>query len=344
MRMNIGKGLRKRIFSKVTLLLIVMITLLLVGCNSANVSLSDKKHLKAVFERQNKIYYYDEKKQEIKELGESGTLKELLSVSPNNEKIVYQIKTDDTSNKQPEIVVENLRNGKIEKLPINNEEFKIITDIKWINDERILIKSHINPSVLAYGVYDVNTKKEVNFVKGNSLNTYNDGDKLLYTKEVKDTEGTKSYIYINDKLVYELENADEQIQETVLSEDFSKLAFKTFKFDITTGEVTDTIYLADFDKEYKLSNIKSTTVPQVIVGSLMLDKNQLYLSNHDVTYKVENDLFTETDLKKPELNTEKPKEEQLAKFKEILAKQFPKEFVADYLELEELQIYNIKFF
>ncbi|HCQ90972.1 MAG TPA: hypothetical protein DIU45_16255, partial [Clostridium sp.] len=153
----------------------------------------------------------------------------------------------------------------------------------------------------------------------------------------------KSNLYINDKLIYEMENNEEQIQDAVISKDYSKIVFKTFSLNLETGEVKDCIYSADFNKDYKISNIEKTELPPTVFGNLKLDEeNNLYVVNHETAYKVQGTFFTETEYEEEDL--EKPTEEKLTKFKQILAKTFPKEFITDYLQLDELQIYNIQWF
>lgn len=322
-----------------------MVTLPLIGCSNTKVKLADKKYLKAVFERHNKVYFYDEKDAEISEIGADKDLKELLAVSPDSKRIAYQLKKANGETDEPEIVVQNLNNEETKVIQLNNDDLKVITEIEWINEDRILVTSHINPSELAYGVYDVNKNEKINSAKGILLNIYDEGDTLLYTKTIRDISSSKTELYINDKVIYEINNGDEQIQEAIISEDFSKIAFKTFQFDMTTAEVTDKVYNSDLSESFKISNTETVIVPSIIVGAIEFNDNNLYLANKDVVYKIEEDLFTETDLKNRKITkTDKPSEDQLIKFKQTLAKKFPKEFIADYLELEELQIYNIKFF
>lgn len=334
------KGLRK---FKLTILMLTI--LFLVGCSNASiVKLSDKKYLNAVFERNNKIYSYDERKQQINEIGDKGISKELLAVSPNNKKIVYMERNEENKPDSPKIILQDIKGEKTSEIELNNESLRIITDLEWINDERILITSHINPSVLAYGVYNVDTKKEENFVMGILLGVYEEGEKLLYSKTSRKASENKSNIYINDTLIYEVDNSEEQIQDSILSEDYSKIALKTFTVDELSGQVKDKIYYGDFSKDYKISNIEEIELPSILYGSLKIKDNQLYLYNRDVSYKINGDLFTETELELDKQELDQPSEEQLTKFKQILSKKFPNEFIKDYLEMEELQIYNIKFF
>lgn len=344
--MLVKKGSKSKKLVNLLLLFVVLASCLLYGCDKKDdnkVKLAEKAHLKAVFERNNDIYIYDEKKEEIKVVGDQGKRKELLVLSPNHKNIVYRLQQDQNTINNSQIVIQNIKKEKTDVIDIEDEDLKNITEIKWLDDEHILVTAHMNPSVSSYGIYDINSKKQVNSIKGILMGTYDDGQELLHSKTKRNDPSHKSNLYINDKLIYEMENSEEQIQDAVISKDYSKIVFKTFSLNLETGEVKDYIYSADFNEDYKISNIEKTELPPTVFGILKLDEeNNLYIINDKAAYKVQGTFFTETKYKEEGL--EKPTEEKLTKFKQTLAKNFPKEFITDYLKLDELQIYNIQWF
>ncbi len=344
--MLVKKGSKSKKSINLLLIFIMLASCLLYSCDKNDdnkIKLAEKAHLKAVFERNNNIYLYDEKKEEIKVVGDENRRKELLILSPNHKNIAYKFQQEPDKINNSQVVIQNIKSGKMKIIDIEDDDLKNITEIKWLDDDRILVTAHLNPSVLAYGIYDVNSKEQINFVKGILMGIYDDGKELLYSKTKRNDPNHISNLYMNDKLIYEMENKDEQIQDAVISEDYSKIVFKTYSLNLETGEIKDSIYTADFNKDYKISNIQKTELPPDIFGSLKLDKeNNLYVVNHKAAYKVQGSFFSEAEYKEEEI--EKPTEEKLTKFKQTLAKTFPKEFIKDYLQLDELQIYNIQWF
>ena len=343
-----NKDVHKSTHARILMLLVILSCIMLTSCgNISNEKLSDKKYLKAVFERHNKIYFYNEKKKQISELGDKSKKKELLAISPNHKKIAYKYVENSASDLS--VIIETLNDGNTETLEVKNDGLGAVIELKWINDDRLMITTHINPSVLTYSIYDINSKKQINFAKGILMEIYDDGDKLLYSKTLRNDPNHKANLYLNDQLIYEMDNTTEKIQSATISEDKSKFAFKSIGFNEEKQEIEEYIYKGSLSSDNKSSNVEKIKMPPIIFGKLQLDnENNLYVVNENTSYKIEGNLFQEEkiedDNSKNKITENKPSEEQLIVFKDILKNTFLNEFIEDYLELKDLQIYNITFF
>lgn len=92
-----------------------------------------------------------------------------------------------------------------------------------------------------------------------------------------------------------------------------------------------------------ISNISKITIPSNISGTAFYDKsNDLFIKGDESSYRVEGSFFTLIETAQEVESI--PTEEQFIKFKQVLKKTFVDEFIEDYLQLDELEIYNIQWF
>jgi hypothetical protein len=298
---------------------------------------------KAVFERNNNIYFYDEKLGNLYPIGDTTKFKELMVLSPDEKNIAFKYFYEDGVN-PTEIVIYNLESKEYNKISIDDEELKNIIELKWINNERLLVSSAINPSVLKYGIYDVNSKEQIHNIKGLLMDIFEDGNLLLYSKTTRKNEEDNSSLFLGEKLIYQIDNSLEEISFATISEDKKNIAFTTFSYSLNKGEVGEVLYTGKFHKDQLVvTDINKVNVPSNIIGTPFFDKNNnLYIKGEEDNYKVEGSFFSLVEM--PQEEDVKPTQEQLVKFKQVLKRIFVDEFIEDYLQLDELEIYNIQWF
>ena len=107
------------------------------------------------------------------------------------------------------------------------------------------------------------------------------------------------------------------------------------------GKVSAYLNVAEINSNGKaISNLKRIVINSDTDGELKFDdKNNLSIIDEKFIYKLK-------DGKLIKLNNTLPKEtelsaEQLKKFRQTLAKQFPKEVISDQTVLEDIDIYNM---
>lgn len=337
---------------KVALLIIfcALFIVLITGCTKDNdnkveeeSNKKDLKYTKAVFERNNNIYLYDEEQQQLQPIGDTTRFKELMVLNPDKKRIAYKYSYEE-NNPAIEVIIYNIAKNKYDTINIADEELKNIIELKWINKDKIMIIATLNPSVLKYGIYDVNTKQLINSAKGLLMETLNNGELLLYSKTSRSSEKEKSNLYLGNKLLFEVDNTEEEIQFAKISNDKKQIAFTAMIYDLENGGVKEFLYTGklDFDKA-SVSSIKKIAIPSNIVGEPYFDKeNKLFIKNEEDTYKIDGTFFSLIETKEEEVVGPSP--EQLTGLKKLLKNTFVDEFIEDYLQLDELQIYNIQWF
>ncbi len=303
----------------------------------------DIKYTKAVFERNSNIYLYDEKQQQLQPIGDTVKYKELMVLSPDKKKIAFKYFYKE-NNPTTEVVVYSIGKNKYETIDIEDEELKNIIELKWIDKNRVLIIAALNPSVLKYGIYDVNTKQLINSTKGLLMEVLNNGELLLYSRTSRTGEKQKSNLYLGDKLLYELDNLGEEVQFAAISNNEKQIAFTTLSYDLENGGVKEFLYSGKIDLDkVSITGIKKVDIPSNIIGEPYFDKDdKLFIKNEEACYKIDGTFFSIVENKEEEIIV--PSAEQLTAFKQVLKKTFVDEFIEDYLQLDELQIYNIQWF
>ncbi|MEG0771803.1 hypothetical protein [Clostridium sp.] len=342
-----------RFLRKFTLMIIcITMIFLITACTNKGEKIVDKtkdepketqkSYVNAVFERNNNIYFYDEKMGSLYPIGDTTKFKELTMLSPDKKRVAFKYFYEEELD-QTEIFIYNLESKEYNKIAVDDELENIIS-LTWINNERLLVSAAINPSVLKYGIYDINSNKQVNSIKGLLMEVFEDGNILLYSKTSRSDEKENSTLYLGDKLIYQLDNSIEEIHFATISSDKRNIAFSTFSYDADKGEVVEFLYNGKFDfATSTISDISKITIPSNISGAIFYDKsNDLFIKGEESNYRVEGSFFTLIDTAQEVESI--PTEEQLIKFKQVLKKTFVDEFIEDYLQLDELEIYNIQWF
>lgn len=296
-----------------------------------------ENYIKAVFERHNNIYFYDEKNGQLQPIGESTKFKELTTLSPDKRNVAFKYFYEENNN-SAEVIIYNLESKSYRTIPIKDEEMQNIVEFKWINEQQLLVAASINPSVLKYEIYDINSMEKLSSVKGLLMEVTKE-QMYLYAKG--DKQRNNNSLYLGDKLIYKLENSEEEVHFAAITEDKKKVAFRTISYGGNNGEIKEFLYLAELDMDnLPLKKIEKIDISSNVLGNLEFDKeNNLYVKGEEYVYKLENSTFVVyNEVKKEDLQ---PTEEQLLKFKKVLKSTFTNEFVQEYLELEEIEIFNI---
>lgn len=302
--------------------------------------IEEENHIKAVFERHNNIYLYDEKYEQLQPIGETTKFKELMALSPDKKNIAFKYFYEESSN-SIEVIIYNLEGKSYKTITIEDLEMQNIVELKWINEKDILISSAINPSVLKYEIYDISAMEQLSSVKGLLMKVMKDKT-YLYSKG--DKEVNNNNLYLGEKLIYKLKNKEEEIHFADISEDEKKIAFRTISYGKNGGEIKEYLYITELNLDsLPLKTPEKLEIPPNVLGEVFFDKEgSLYIKGEEYVYKLEGTEFKL--IGEAKKDSTQPTEEQLTKFKKFLKDNFDNEFIQDYLELEEMEIYNIQWF
>jgi hypothetical protein len=295
------------------------------------------------FEKDNNIYLYDEISKQIKSLGDDSKSKDLLSVSPDKNNIVFRYFDEGKATYPPQVVVYNIKNKSLVDIVVDNKNTQQITELKWINNENILVTGHINPSASGYSVYNVKSKKELLSCVGTIRDISIDTKKLLYSKTPHIFPRPKANLYINDNIIFEAVSDNEEIFDGAMSKDGKILAFRSWvpnEADIN-GEVMAYLNIATINSDGKgISGLKKISISSDTTGDIKFDnKGTVIIIGDDFIYKLkDNNLIKEQNMlpKKEELS-----EQQIKGFKQALSKQFPEELISEETLLEDINIWNM---
>ena len=122
---------------------------------------ANTKITKIAFEKNNNVYIYDEINEQIKSIGDNSKLKDLLKVSPDKTKIVFRYFNEEKAIYPPHIIIYDIKTESLTDIVIDNKNVQQIIELKWIDNENILVTGHINPSVSGYAVYNIKSKVEL---------------------------------------------------------------------------------------------------------------------------------------------------------------------------------------
>ena len=303
----------------------------------------NSKLTKIAFEKNNNVYLYDEINEQIKSLGDNSNSKDLLKLSPDKTKIVFRSFNEKKETYPPHIIVYDIKTEKSTEIDINNKDVQQIIELKWIDNENILVTGHINPSASGYTVYNIKNKLEiiscVGTIRDISINKKN----ILYSDTPHTFPQPKANLYINGNKIFESKDDKEEIYDGVISKDGKILAFRSWLSDSknSSGEVNAYINVAKINNDGKsISDLKKTSINSETTGELKFDdKNNINIIGDEFIYKLEegNIIKEKNNLpKQAELS-----EGQLKKFKQILNKQFPEDPILEQTVLEDIDIYNV---
>jgi len=304
------------------------------------------KITKVAFEKNNNIYLYDETKEQIKSIGDKSKYKDLLKLSPDKTKIVFRYFSGEKATYPPHLIIYDIKTESLTDIVINNKNLQQIIDLKWIDNENILVTGHINPSVSSYAVYSIKNKQEVIDCLGTLRDITIDKKNILYSDTPHIFPKPKANLYINGNKIFEMNDAREEIFDGELSTDGKMIAFRSYVENegSSKGEAFAYLNLAKVNSDGKsISDLKKITISGDTNGEMKFDdKNNLSIVGEQFIYKLKAGTLIkgENSLPKiPQFSTE-----QLEKFKQILAKEFPEELISQETVLEDIDIYDIQGF
>ncbi|HEY8891499.1 MAG TPA: hypothetical protein VIM70_14725 [Clostridium sp.] len=300
------------------------------------------KTTKIAFEKNNNVYIYDETNQQIKSLGDNSKLKDLLAISPDKTKIVFRYFNEGKEIYPPHIIVYDIKTGKLTDIVINNENVQQIIELKWIDDENILVTGHIDPSASGYTVYNIKSKAEIISCIGTIRDVTINKKNILYSNTPHIFPQVKANLYLNNNKIFETNIDKEEIFDGVLSRDGKILAFRSYiEGDKKINSQTRTyLNVANVNSDGKgINGLLRIAINSDTSGVLKFDdKNNISIIGDDFIYKLESGkLNKEKNILKKQ---EELSAEQLKKFKTVLAKQFPKDIISEKTLLEDIGIYN----
>ncbi len=78
-------------------------------------------------------------------------------------------------------------------------------NLKWIDNENILVTGHINPSVSGYAVYNIKSKVELISCVGTIRDVTINKKNILYSNTPHIFPQPKANLYINGNKIFEVE-------------------------------------------------------------------------------------------------------------------------------------------
>ena len=145
------------------------------------------------------MYIYDEISRQIKSLGDNLKSKDLLELSPDKTKIVFMYFNEGKPIYPPHVIIYDIKDGKLTDIVINNKNAQQIVELKWIDNEDILVTGHINPSVSGYTVYNIKSKAELISCVGTIMDVSLDKKNILYSNTPHIFPQPRANLYINGK-------------------------------------------------------------------------------------------------------------------------------------------------
>ena len=315
------------------------------GIKSEEQIINNTKITKIAFEKNNNVYLYDEINGQIKSIGDNLKSKDLLNLSPDKTKIVFRYFNEKKAIYPPHIIVYDIKTGNLTDIVIKNKNVQQIIELKWIDNVNILVTGHINPSVSGYVVYNIKSKAEVISCIGTIRDITINKKNILYSDTPHIFPPIKSNLFLNGNKIFEVKNDKEEIFDGVISKDGKMLAFRSWIINNkNSNEAIAYLNLAKIDSDGKsISNLKKIKISSDTTGDIEFDnKNNISITGNEFIYKLEaNSLIKVKNSlpKKLELS-----QFQLKKFKQVLAKKFPKDFISDETLLEDIDIYNMEAF
>lgn len=304
-----------------------------------NGGIKEKRDMIA-FEKDDNIYLYNEITKEFHSLGDDSKLKDLLSVSPDKTNILFRYFNEGKAIYPPHVAVYNIENKNLMDIVVENENTQQITELKWIDNENILISGHINPSDSGYSVYNIKSKKELLSCVGTIRDVAIDKHSILYSKTPHIFPRPKANLYIDDNKIFEVDSNDEEIFDGAMSRDGKILAFRSWipNKEGMDGETTAYLNIASINADGKsISNFKKISISSDTTGDIKFDdKNTVTVVGDEFIYRLKDDnlIKEENVLPKEEIS-----HQQVEIFKQSLAKQFPEEAISQETLLEDINIF-----
>jgi len=308
-----------------------------------NQTVANTKLTKIAFEKNNNVYLYDEINGKIKSLGDNSKSKDLLELSQDKTKLVFRDFDQEKATYPPHLNIYDTKTGKLTDISINDKNLQQIIDLKWIDDENILITGHINPSASGYAVYNIKSKAELISCEGTIRDVTMDKKNILYSNTPHTFPQPKANLYINGNKIYEATDVKEEIYDGVISKDDKMLAFRSWISDPKNpnGKTSAYLNVAKINNNGKsISNLKKIIISSDTTGNLKFDdENNISIVGDEFIYKLKSSKLIKVANTLPKPTEITP--EKLKKFKQILAKQFPEDSITDGTLLEDIDISNM---
>ncbi|MBZ9685145.1 hypothetical protein G9F72_002095 [Clostridium estertheticum] len=306
----------------------------------------NSKITKIAFEKNNNVYLYDEINGQIKSIGDNSKSKDLLKLSPDKTKIVFRYYNQEKAIYPPHVIIYNIKTESLTDIVIDNKNVQQIIDLKWIDNVNILVTGHINPSLSGYAVYNIKNKEELISCVGTIRDVTIDKKNILYSSTPHIFPAPKANLFLNGNKIFEASNDKEEIFDGVISKDGKMIAFRSSVANSADpkGEVSAYLNIVKVNNDNKsISNLKKISISSDTTGDLEFDdKNNISIVGNEFIYKLKDD-----NLIKIENSTPKKLElsdQQLKKFKQVLAKEFPKDSISEITLLEDIDIYDMETF
>jgi len=311
--------------------------------NGKDQNAKDTKLTKIAFEKDNNVYLYDEINEQIKSLGDNSKSKDLLELSPDKTKIVFRYFNEGKPIYPSHVIVYDIKTGKLTDIVINDNNVQQIVELKWIDDENILVTGHIDPSASGYGVYNIKSKLELMSCLGTVRDVAINEKDILYSDTPHIYPQLNANLYFNGNKIFKSDNGKEEIFDGAISKDGKIIAFRSWVANAANPNAQTIAYLntAEVNSDKKsISNLKRIVINSDTTGVLKFDdKNNINIIDEKFIYKI-----NDGKLMKVENTLPKQKElsaVQLKKFRQTLAKQFPKEAISNNTVFEDIDIYNM---
>lgn len=306
----------------------------------------DTNLTKIAFEKDNNAYIYDELNGRIKSLGDNSKLKDLLKLSPDKTKVLFKYFNEGKPVYPPHVIVYDIKTENSTDIVIDNKNTQQVIELEWVDNENILVTGHINPSDSGYAVYNIKSKAQLISCVGTIMDVSLDKKNILYSNTPHIFPRPMANLYMNGNKIYESTNSKEEILDGVLSKDSKKIAFRSWVTDDNNinGEINAYINLAKVNSDGKsISDLKKISVGNVTTGDIKFDDgNNISIIGDEFVYKLKAEVIIKEENTLPKQS--EPSKEQLEKFKAVLAKQFPNDFISEKTLLEDIGIYNMMAF
>ncbi|MGH4050299.1 MAG: hypothetical protein ACREVX_02950 [Clostridium sp.] len=304
---------------------------------------NDTKITKIAFEKNSNIYIYNEINGKIISPGDVLKSKDLLALSPDKMNIVFRSFDEEKATYPPHIVVYDIETQELTDVVINDKNVQQVMELKWLDNENILVTGHINPSTSGYGVYNIKSKDEIMSCLGTIWDVNINNKKIIYSNTPHIFPAPKANLIINGNMIFQADDINEKIFDVLISKDDKMIAFRSWIGDDQdlNSETIAYLNVAKINSDGKsISEFKKISISSDTSGKLKFDdENNLSIVGDDFIYKLKDNILIK------EKSNFKAKEElsveQLNKFKQSLAKQFPDEVISIQTMLEDIDIRNM---
>ena len=348
--MTIHQKTKKIIFKSLIVVICLFLSIfILMAClnrnnkTNKNKIVTNMKLTKIAFEKDNNIYIYDEINGQIKSLGDNSKSKDLLEISPDKTKLVFRDFNQGKAVYPPHINVYDVRTKAITDITINGKNVQEIIDLKWTDNKNILITGHIDPSSSGYAVYNIKSKASLISCVGTIRDVTMDEKNILYSDTPHTFPLPKANLYFNGNKIYEATDVKEKIYDGAISKDGKMIAFRSWINDTNNVNSKTSAYLnvAKINSDKKsISNFEKIRISSDTTGKLKFDdENNIVIVGDESIYKLKSKKLIKSKnmlTKQVEISNE-----NLVKFKQVLEKQFPEDFIMEETVLEDMDISNM---